>query len=96
MLKLSEGMNISRKAILITSAVILLIVVGTTGYFYWVNSKKSGAQSTLENSGNISEDISSSAAKGVLPSIQTNPLKINLMLIRPIRPILIRILKQIL
>lgn len=75
MLKLSEGMNISRKAILITSAVILLIVVGTTGYFYWVNSKKSGAQSTLENSGNIAEDISNSATKGVLPSIQTNPLE---------------------
>ncbi len=65
----------SKKAILITITVVLLVAVGIAGYFYWMNLKKSEAQSALENSGNISDDISNSATKGVLPSIQTNLLE---------------------
>ncbi len=56
-------------------AIILLIALGIAGYFYWINFKKSETKNALENAGNTAEDITNSATKGVLPSIQINPLE---------------------
>lgn len=68
-------MNMPKKAMLIIIAVILLIALGIGWYFYWINLKKSATKSILENAGKTAEDITNSATKGVLPSIQTNPLE---------------------
>ncbi len=59
--------------LIITAVLITGLVVG--GYFYW-NAKfraKPGIES-LETAGEVAEKITESATKGVLPSIQTNPL----------------------
>ena len=68
-------MNMPKKMIFIIIAVILLIALGIGGYFYWINLKKSATQNFLKNASNTAEDITNSATKGVLPSIQTNPLE---------------------
>jgi len=66
----------SKKEILVIVAVILLLIILSTGaYFYWINYKKPVTQNFLENDSNAAEDITNSATKGVLPSIQTNPLE---------------------
>ena len=57
--------------IIIIAAVLLVVLVG--GYFLWANFKKSKA-GALDNIG-TAEDITNSATKGVLPSIETNPLE---------------------
>lgn len=64
--------NIPKKIWLLTIGVILLIVLGLGGYFYWVNVNNS-VQPDL--SGNTADDITDSAIQGALPSIQTNPLE---------------------
>ena len=70
-------MNMPKKVmlIIIIISVILLIALGIGGYFYWINLKKSAIQNSLKNTGNAAEDITNSATRGVLPSIQTNPLE---------------------
>jgi len=68
-------MNIPKKVIFIIIAVVLLIVLSITGYFCWINFKKSEIKNTFQNVSNAAEDITNSANKGVLPSIQTNPLE---------------------
>ena len=68
-------MNMPKKIIFMIIAVILLIVLSITGYFYWINFKKSAIQNSLKNASNTAEDITNSATRGVLPSIQTNPLE---------------------
>ena len=68
-------MNMPKKMIFIIIAGILLIVLSIAGYFYWINIKKSAVQNSLKNNSNTAEDITNSATKGVLPSIQTNPLE---------------------
>ena len=68
-------MNMPKKVMLIIIAVILLIALGIGGYLFWNNWKKSEIRNALKNVGNTAEDITNSATKGVLPSIQTNPLE---------------------
>lgn len=62
----------TQKTIIIIAASVvaaILIIAAIGGYFYWVNSKKI----KMDNL-NSAEDITNSATKGVLPSIDTNPL----------------------
>ena len=58
--------------IIIISAVsaVLLIALILAGYFYWVNYKK-----IKTNDFGNAENITNSATKGVLPSLETNPLE---------------------
>jgi hypothetical protein len=63
----------TQKTIIIIAASVLaaiLIIAAIGGYLYWANSKK-----TRMDGLNTAEDITNSATKGVLPSIQTNPLE---------------------
>lgn len=68
-------MNIPKKAIFIIVAVILLIALGVAGYFYWTSWEKSQTGNTPDTTGSTAEDITKDALKGVLPSLDTNPLK---------------------
>ncbi len=60
-----------KKTIIIISslAAVLLIILVIGGYLYF---KKSKSWNALENT---AEDITNSATRGVLPSLQTNPLE---------------------
>ncbi len=73
----SNGVKISKKVIFIIVLVVLLIGLGIGGYFFWNNWKKSVSPETktLEKAGEAAEKITESATKGVLPSIETNPLE---------------------
>ncbi|MFH1967803.1 MAG: hypothetical protein ABIJ84_00260 [bacterium] len=62
-----------KKIIIITAIVIVLLVVLLGGYFLWLGIKKP-KPGGLDNLG-TAEDITNSATKGVLPSLQTNPLE---------------------
>lgn len=66
-----------KKTIIIIAAVaaVLLIALIAGGYFYWANFKKAKTADVLKNAGNAAEDITNSATKGVLPSLETNPLE---------------------
>jgi len=70
-----------RKNILIISiAIILLIISGTAGYFYWKGANMPNIQlpaGTLEKAGNATKNITESATKGVMPAINlnSNPLE---------------------
>jgi len=68
-------MNIPKKIIFIIITVILLIALGIGGYLFWNNWKKFEIRNAFKNVGNTAEDITNSATRGVLPSIQTNPLE---------------------
>ncbi len=59
-----------KKIIIIIISTVVLLIVLAGGYFYWINLKKSKI-----NNLNTAEDITNSATKGVLPSLQTNPLE---------------------
>lgn len=61
-----------KKMIIIISAVaaVLLIALILGGYFYWINYKK-----IKTNDFGTAENITNSATKGVLPSLETNPLE---------------------
>ncbi len=66
-------------AIIIAVAVILLAGLAVGGYYGWKIWKGGSSLSSeikiLEEIGNAAEKITESALKGVLPSIQTNPLE---------------------
>ena len=68
--------NMNKKAILILVAAFILIGVAAGGYIYWSKWKtaKTGTES-LEEAGGVVEEMIGSATKGVMPSIQTNPLE---------------------
>ena len=70
-------MNMPKKVIFIIIAVIVLISLAIGGYFFWNNWKKSASSQTknLEKAGEAVDEITESTIKGVLPSIQTNPLE---------------------
>ena len=66
----------NKKIIIIIVAVVLLVIIlSIGGYFYWNNFKKSQSEKTLENSANATEEITNSTTKGILPSLETNPLE---------------------
>lgn len=68
-------MNMPRKIIFIITAVILLIGLCLGGYLFWNSRKKPEEKKALENISGNAEQITNSATKGVLPSLQTNPLE---------------------
>lgn len=63
---------IKKKIIL---AIIILLVAGAAagGYFYW--SKKNAGTNVLDKVNEATDKINNSATRGVLPSLQTNPLE---------------------
>ncbi len=77
--KIINNIGSNKKPIIIIAiaAVILLVVVALAigVYFYWSNLKKQKVKNVLENTGNTAEKITEDATKGVLPSLQTNPLE---------------------
>lgn len=64
---------INKKTIIIGIIVLLIILLGIGGYLYWTKKSKA-IQNALDKTGGAAEKITESASKGVLPSIQTNPL----------------------
>ncbi|OIO50320.1 hypothetical protein COU03_03890 [bacterium (Candidatus Gribaldobacteria) CG10_big_fil_rev_8_21_14_0_10_41_12] len=67
-----------KKIIIAIVAVVLLIGLGVGGYLYWHNQKKSEKTpetNAIEKAGETANQITEEATKGVLPSIQTNPLE---------------------
>ena len=68
--------NISKKTIVIVAVVSIVMAVG--GYFYLTNlikSKNAPETNSIENAGKAADKIIEGATKGVLPSLQTNPLE---------------------
>jgi len=68
--------NISKKTIVIVAAVLIVMAVG--GYFYLANlikSKNTPETNSIENTGEATDKIIEGAIKGVLPSLQINPLE---------------------
>jgi len=68
----------AKKIIIAIVAVVLLISLGVGGYLYWNNFKKSKEApetNAIEKAGETANQITEEATKGVLPSIQTNPLE---------------------
>lgn len=70
------------KKIIVILVVCILIIGGLVGgYFYWTMSKKpqkiveTPKSINTENISNTAEEITDSAAKGVLPELQPNPLE---------------------
>ncbi len=59
--------------------VVILIILGVAGYFYWQKYQSPAAKESaaLENAVDATQAITDSASKGVLPSmnVQTNPLE---------------------
>ena len=68
----------TKKIIIAIVAVVLLIGLGIGGYLYWNSQKKSESApetNAIEKAGEAAEQITEEATKGVLPSIQTNPME---------------------
>ncbi|MDP2741428.1 MAG: hypothetical protein Q8O66_01930 [bacterium] len=65
----------NKKTIVIIVVAVLLVIALLCGYLYWTNLKKSLGEKILENNANTAEEITNSATKGVLPSLETNPLE---------------------
>lgn len=58
----------NKKPLIAGMIIILLIVLGVAGYLYW-------KMSATKNAAPTAEDITNSATKGVLPSLEVNPLE---------------------
>lgn len=65
--------KMNKKTLIIIIAVILILALGVGGYLYW--SKKSKIENVLDKASDALQKLTEDAAKGVLPSIQTNPLE---------------------
>lgn len=63
----------NKKTLIIITAAILIVALGIGGYFYW--NKKSKIENILNRVGGALQKLTESVTKGVLPSIQTNPLE---------------------
>ena len=65
----------SKKILIIIIAAALIIAVSVGGYFFWNRkSKEDAGIKILETVGKAAESITENAAKGVLPSMQVDPL----------------------
>lgn len=67
----------SNKKLILIGVVALVIGLGA-GYFFWQKYKTpelTPEEASLKKAGEAAEKITESATKGVLPSIQTNPLE---------------------
>lgn len=65
----------NKKTLIIIIAVVLIVTMGIGVYFYWSKKSKPAGLENLEKISDTADKIKDSAAKGVLPSIQTNPLE---------------------
>ena len=66
----------NKKTLIPTIAVVLIIALVIGGYFYLSKKAKENlGTKALEKIGEATEKITEDAAKGVLPSIQTNVLE---------------------
>ena len=67
----------NKKTLIIMIVAILIIALGAGGYFYWSKKAKtkSGTTKTLEQISDTAQKVTESATKGVLPSLETNPLE---------------------
>ena len=63
------------KTAIILAVVIVLVFLGSAAGYFWRNNNKAQNTNPLDNIGNATDQITNSASKGVLPSIQTNPLE---------------------
>jgi len=63
----------NKKTLVTIIVVILILALGVGGYLYL--NKKSKIENALDEASDALQKITDSAAKGVLPSIQTNPLE---------------------
>lgn len=69
-------MDKNKKLILISIVALAIIIVAS--YFVWQKYKTpelTPEEASLKKAGEAAEKITESATKGVLPSIQTNPLE---------------------
>ena len=66
-------MSMDKKTIIIIVIAVAVLLIILLGGFIWLNFKKSKA-APPDNLG-AAEDITNSATKSVLPSLQTNPLE---------------------
>jgi flagellar basal body-associated protein FliL len=64
----------NKKTLTITIAAVLVIALAVVFYFYWKNKTNTG-MSALDQMGEARDRLNKSATRGVLPSIQTNPLE---------------------
>ena len=65
----------NKKILVIIIVAVLIAALGVGGYFYWSKKNKTPGERALEAAGDAAEKLIESATKGVLPSIQTNPLE---------------------
>ncbi len=66
----------NKKTLILIIAVILIITLAIGGYFYWSKKAKENlGTKDLEKIGEAAEKLTEDATKGVLPSLQTNPLE---------------------
>ena len=65
-----------KTTLIIIAAILIIIATAAGGYLYWNNLKKSkaGAKAS-QKAGEAAEALTESALKGVLPSLETNPLE---------------------
>lgn len=61
--------------IIVFALIGFLVVAGIASFFYWNWAKKAKVLKALERSGSAAEKLIDDATKGVLPSINTNPLE---------------------
>ena len=64
-----------KKTLIIIIVVILIFALGVGGYFLWSKINKTPLEKALETAGDAAEKLIDSVTKGILPSIQTNPLE---------------------
>lgn len=70
----------NKKTFIEVSIVVLIIILGVAGYFYWKGASKTPQEKALDSIGETSDILDRTATQGVLPSINTddaNPLKDN-------------------
>jgi len=67
--------NMPKKVIFIGIAVIFFIGLIATGYFFLINHKKPEPKNDLKNISGATEQATNNLTKGMLPSLQTNPLE---------------------
>ena len=63
----------NKKTLIIIITAVLIIALGVGGYFYWKSKANKGTK--VPEAKGAAEKLTESATKGVLPSIQTNPLE---------------------
>ncbi|MDD5356347.1 MAG: hypothetical protein PHY56_07425 [Candidatus Omnitrophica bacterium] len=64
----------NKKTLTITIAAVLVIALAVVIYFYWKSKTNTGI-SALDQMSEARDKLNESATRGVLPSIQTNPLE---------------------